>query len=117
MSGLLLNYCPDIDERLGRLRQWVVNRDPDLVLAGVEAPNRALEEFARTHREGETDEPDPGERIAFWDAVMKERKAMIARRFITHNAPKIAFLTALICAGNKSTLTNYQTLTGPAPVE
>ncbi len=49
--------------------------------------------------------------------TMKERKAMIARRYITKNAPKIASLTQLICAGDKSTFTDYAAMVGPVPVE
>jgi hypothetical protein len=44
---------------------------------------------------------------------IKERKAMIARRFITRNAPKITSLTESICAGDKSTFTDYAALIGP----
>jgi alkylation response protein AidB-like acyl-CoA dehydrogenase len=44
---------------------------------------------------------------------MKERKATIAQRYITKNAPKIAALSELIRAGDKSTLTDYETLVGP----
>jgi alkylation response protein AidB-like acyl-CoA dehydrogenase len=48
---------------------------------------------------------------------MKERKAIIARRFITKNAPKITSLTESICAGDKSTFTDYEALVGPVPTE
>ncbi len=48
---------------------------------------------------------------------MKERKAMIARRFITRNTPKITSLTESICTGDKSTFTDYKTLVGPVPTE
>jgi hypothetical protein len=44
---------------------------------------------------------------------MNERKAMIARRYITRNAPKIAALTAIICTGDKSTFTEYEAMVGP----
>ncbi|GAH10226.1 unnamed protein product, partial [marine sediment metagenome] len=44
---------------------------------------------------------------------MKQRKAIIARRYITKNAPKIAALTELICAGDKSTFTDYEAVIGP----
>jgi alkylation response protein AidB-like acyl-CoA dehydrogenase len=50
-------------------------------------------------------------------ASMKERKAIIARRYITRNAPKIASLAELICAGDKSTFTKYEAMIGPVPVE
>jgi len=48
---------------------------------------------------------------------MKERKANIARRYISRNAPKIAALAETICAGDKSTFTEYDSLIGPVPEE
>lgn len=48
---------------------------------------------------------------------MKQRKAMVARRFITRNAPKITSLMETICMGDKSTFTDYATLVGPVPTE
>ena len=48
---------------------------------------------------------------------MKERKAMIARRYITKNAPKIAALAEVIRSGDKSTFTDYEALVGPVPAE
>ncbi len=48
---------------------------------------------------------------------MKKRKAMLARRFITKNAPKITALAESIRAGDKSTLTQYEALVGPVPGE
>jgi hypothetical protein len=47
----------------------------------------------------------------------KERKAMIARRYITKNAPKIKALTELICTGDKSTFTEYEAMIGPVASE
>jgi len=44
---------------------------------------------------------------------MKKRKAAIARRYITRNAPKVATLTELIRTGDKSTFTDYDILIGP----
>jgi hypothetical protein len=44
--------------------------------------------------------------------LMKERKAMIARRYITKNAPKIAALAELIRTGDKSTFKDYEALVG-----
>jgi hypothetical protein len=46
---------------------------------------------------------------------MKKRKAMIARRYITKNAPKIAGLAKQISTGDKSTFNEYETLVGPVP--
>jgi alkylation response protein AidB-like acyl-CoA dehydrogenase len=48
---------------------------------------------------------------------MKKRKASLARRYITVNAIKIKALAELICAGDKSTFTDYETLVGPVPSE
>jgi alkylation response protein AidB-like acyl-CoA dehydrogenase len=48
---------------------------------------------------------------------MKKRKAAIARRYITKNAPKIEALSELIQSGNKSTFTDYETVVGPVPAE
>jgi len=55
---------------------------------------------------------DNGEKIP-----MKKRKAMIARRYITKNAPKIASLAELIRTGDKSTFTEYEAMIGPVPTE
>ena len=48
---------------------------------------------------------------------MKERKAKIARRYITKNAPKITALAELICTGDKSTFSDYEALIGPVGAE
>jgi alkylation response protein AidB-like acyl-CoA dehydrogenase len=44
---------------------------------------------------------------------VRQKKAMVAARFITKNAPKIAALSELICSGDKSTFTDYNNLVGP----
>jgi len=46
---------------------------------------------------------------------MKQRKAIVARRYVTKNAPKIAALADLIRTGDKSTFTDYEVLVGPVP--
>ncbi|MHC4329336.1 MAG: acyl-CoA dehydrogenase family protein, partial [Planctomycetota bacterium] len=48
---------------------------------------------------------------------MKQRKAVLARRYITKNAPKIAALVELVRTGDKSTFTEYEALIGPVPGE
>jgi hypothetical protein len=60
----------------------------------------------------ESGQPENSEIIS-----MKERKAKIARRYITKNAVKIASLADLICTGDKSTFTDYPVLAGPVPGE
>ncbi len=44
---------------------------------------------------------------------MKQRKAIVARRYVTKNAPKITALAELIHTGDKSTFTEYEALIGP----
>jgi alkylation response protein AidB-like acyl-CoA dehydrogenase len=48
---------------------------------------------------------------------MKERKAMIAHRYITKNAAKITALAEMIRTGDKSTFTDYEALIGIVPTE
>ncbi|UCF00011.1 MAG: hypothetical protein JSV82_02815 [Planctomycetota bacterium] len=48
---------------------------------------------------------------------MRQRKAMVARRYINTNASKIAALAGLVCSGDKSTFTDYEALIGPIPAE
>ena len=48
---------------------------------------------------------------------MKQRKAMMAHRYIMRNAPKIEALAEGICTGDKSTFTDYEALVGPVPLE
>lgn len=48
---------------------------------------------------------------------MKQRKALLARRYIKRNAPQIAALTELICSGDRSTFTDYPALAGAPPAE
>ncbi len=48
---------------------------------------------------------------------MKERKTMIARRFIDKAVPKIASLAEQICSGDRSTLSDYEKLVPPVPGE
>ncbi len=46
---------------------------------------------------------------------MVQRKAVVARRFITGNAPKIASLAERICSGDKTSFSQYDALVGPVP--
>ena len=46
---------------------------------------------------------------------MKKRKAILADRYISKNAPKIAAMAKLITSGDKSSFTDYETLIGPVP--
>jgi hypothetical protein len=48
---------------------------------------------------------------------MKQRKAMIARRYITKAAPKIVARAEVICSGDKSTMSDYPVLVSPVTTE
>jgi len=58
---------------------------------------------------------DNGQADAGKTIAIKERKAQIARRFITKNTPKIAALAELIRSGDKSTFNEFEALVGPVP--
>jgi len=46
---------------------------------------------------------------------MTQRKAVVARRFITANAPKITSLVERISCGDRSSFSEYNALVGPVP--
>ncbi|MHC4214871.1 MAG: acyl-CoA dehydrogenase family protein [Planctomycetota bacterium] len=48
---------------------------------------------------------------------MKERKAMMARRYVTRNAAKIGAIVRTTCEGDKSTFKDYACLVGPVSAE
>jgi hypothetical protein len=48
---------------------------------------------------------------------MKQRKAVMARRYIVRNAPRIEALVHEICQGDKSTFEHYETLIGPVQTD
>jgi len=48
---------------------------------------------------------------------IKQRKAALARRFVTRNAPRIAALAQIICSGDKSTFNEYEAIVGTLPQE
>jgi hypothetical protein len=48
---------------------------------------------------------------------MKERKKMVARRYITRNAAKMKERAEVMCSGDTSTFNEYAALVGPVPVE
>jgi hypothetical protein len=51
------------------------------------------------------------------ESFIKQRKTMVAKRYITKNAPKIAALAELIKTGDKSTFTEYEAIAAPVPAE
>jgi hypothetical protein len=61
---------------------------------------------------GEGGKPSNGQQVS-----MKQRKALMARRYITKSAPKIVARAQLICSGDKSTFSEYPVLIGPVITE
>jgi len=66
-------YKPGAGEVMERLRRLYERRAESRIFASMEVPSRALAEFRRKHPEGFCDYPNPRERIAFWDSMLKER--------------------------------------------
>jgi hypothetical protein len=48
---------------------------------------------------------------------IKQRKAIIARRFIDKAGHKITSLAEQICSGDRSTLSDYEKMVPPVPGE
>jgi len=71
-----LAYCAGGRETFDRLVDLYDRRSPERVLAVFEFPTAALARFARAHPAGFCTYPDPRERIAFWDAHLRERAAV-----------------------------------------
>ncbi len=72
--SFFLDYCPDGEQVIDRLRQLYTDRAQDIILAKMNVPNRAIAEFAQTHQDGFCDYPDLQERVSFWDAYTREQK-------------------------------------------
>ncbi len=71
-----LTYKPNLDEVLNRLRVLYERLAADRIFAKLEVPSVALHEFRQQYSEGYCDDPDPAERIAFWDRLLAERAAV-----------------------------------------
>ena len=87
--GTQLSYCPEMNVVLDRLRRFYQDRSQQTVLAVMNVPSTALEDFARTHEHGFCEYPDPRERIRFWDAYLSERS------LIRDDSVPSAYLTEL----------------------
>ncbi len=71
-----LAYKPTLNEVLSRLQSLYDRRARDRIFASMEIPSRTLADFARRYRQGYCECPDPTERVAFWDRLLKERAAV-----------------------------------------
>jgi len=74
MSGLA--YKANADAVKERLRLLWDERVQDRIFAVLDLPSPTLAEFRRSHPESFCGYPDPAERIAFWDDLLRERTAL-----------------------------------------
>ena len=71
-----LTYCPNGIEVLNRLRRLYEQHVQDQIFVRMEVPTLTMKQFAIQHKAGYCEYPDPEERIAFWDAYLRERMAI-----------------------------------------
>jgi len=69
-------YCPNAAARLSRLRALYARGDPNIVLAVMEVPSGAVQDFGVRYPPGECATPSLDERCHFWDALLAERCAI-----------------------------------------
>ena len=68
-----LAYKPTLDDVLPRLGRLYDRQAGDGIFAVLDVPSRALAEFRAEYAEGYCPQPDPAQRIAFWDRLLAER--------------------------------------------
>ena len=71
-----LAYKPNAGEVIDRLRLWHARQAMDRILATFSIPSAALDEFGGKYAHGFCEYPDPSERIAFWDKLLRERASL-----------------------------------------
>lgn len=68
-----LAFKPHLDDTLARLGALYAREAADRVFALFDIPGPALAKFRAAHPEGFCAYPDPAERAAFWDELLRER--------------------------------------------
>lgn len=68
-----LEYKPNCPEVLDRLRAFYDGRSGDRILATMQVPSQAIQEFQASHSASQCGYPDPVERAEFWDRHLRER--------------------------------------------
>jgi len=68
----LLAYKPNAEEVVERLRALYERRAADRIFAAFPPRSPALAGFRKLHAEGLCAYPDPAERVAFWDACLRD---------------------------------------------
>ncbi len=71
-----LAYKPTAADIISRLCLLHERKARDRIFAVMEVPSEALTRFGEQYSHGYCDYPDPSERIAFWDAYLRERIAV-----------------------------------------
>ncbi len=72
----ILAYKPAAEEVFARLGELWNRRAADRIFATMSVPSQALAEFAARYAEDFCDDPDPSERIQFWEKHFAERAAL-----------------------------------------
>ena len=49
-------------------------------------------------------------------ATASTKKALVAKRWLGERLPRLTMLKELVCAGESSTLTDFEALAGPLPL-
>ena len=68
----MLSYKPNAASVMERLRALYARQASDRIFATTAIPSPTLAAFAAAHAAGYCDCPDPAERAAFWDALLRE---------------------------------------------
>jgi hypothetical protein len=68
-----LEYKPHYAEVLERLRAFYGRRYGDRILATMQIPSPAIEDFKASHPTSQCEYPDPEARARFWDRYLRER--------------------------------------------
>jgi len=67
-----LAYCPDLHDRIARLRAFYERRAEDRIFAVMDVPRKAVRAFAARYAAGPCDCPPIEERVRFWDDLLRE---------------------------------------------
>ena len=67
---------PGVEEVVQRLRLLYERRAGDRILATMDVPSPALDDFGRRYPQPECEYPDPAERADYWDRLWRERAAV-----------------------------------------
>ncbi len=102
-------YVRGINEKyMDLFGRQLVNIAIDLIIGYLFCDQASTKVDMQVPVSGDTGHVEEGRTVS-----MKERKTLVAKRFITRNAPKINALAEEICSGDQSTFNEYECLVGP----